>query len=162
MKVLRENIRNLYNVLNNKDFFEMPISSQFRFMVIANVNLLETELTKMMEFDNQFVYPENHTEYDAKRKAILAEYGVSSISDFEGLAPNIAISFESEIKSLNEEYKDVVSFINDLKESKQTYYGEAVEIPLKTIKSELVPVISSAVGDNHWAIWNTLMPLIVD
>lgn len=162
MLIQRSAIRSLQHVLNNPDFFEMPISSQFRFMVVSNIKILDVEITKLIAFDEGLVLPDSFPEYEAKRKEALTRFNVSKASDYDSLPPEEASKFESEIKALNTQYAKEISAINTIRIAKEAFYKESIDIPLKTVKLECVPTISTKSGDNHWAIWNTLMPLVVD
>lgn len=162
MKLLISDVRNIRNTLNTAEFFEMPISSKFRFMVISNVNILEPEMTKIIGFEEGISLPENHAEFEVERKEILSRYGVSAISDFEKMNEKTAKEFENEIADLNIKFNDVVEGLKVIKTIRDEFYSKSVELPLKTINVNDVPVISKAVGDNHWKVWNTIMPLIVD
>ena len=60
---------------------------------------------------------------------------------------------------LKTEYADALSVQDEINKELNTFLQEEIEIDLKTVKPDDVPVI---LNKNHWEIWDALSEIVKD
>jgi hypothetical protein len=155
MKVKREYTIKLNNACRNGQF-EQPISGRFRYMLSNNLKTTEEERKLILE---AFPADPKFLEYDSKRRKINDEYKITDPTDIEKMETDIKDAYLNKHEVLKTEYVDALSVQDEINKELNTFLQEEIEIDLKTVKPDDVPVI---LNKNHWEIWDALSEIVKD
>ncbi len=158
MKLTREQVYELNHILANTDF-KMPISSRFRYTVTKNIKATKAEIDAINE---AFEEPEELSEYNSKRGAILNEFSVNTDEEYKNLEESVRSNLDAKIKELDDEYSELINQLRELDAERLEFLKEEVDIDLKTIKLDDMPDISDDNKYPHWQIWGILELIVED
>lgn len=152
MKIHRKKIKELFEVLNNINLYEMPISSSFRFLVTSNLQLLSNELNII---EIVMKDPPEWLEYKNKRIELLLSFNVKDEESLKNLNDQSRKELEEKMIVLNQEYATIIERMSVMESDRKDFMNMEIEIPLKTVHIDKAPDLAKNT-QNHWGVWNAI------
>lgn len=172
MKLKRRQLLDMGAVLMSAEqIFKAPIKGKFYYACMKNRAVAQEEYKLSTEANP---YPEQYSEYDNKRVAIINEVGETVREGFGGLSieerdsiinsrdPKVMPADKhdlliSRLNDLNKEYKDLLDEVAQIDQKRNEFLDEEDEYVIKTVKPDEIPEI---VGGNGWLVYAALEPMI--
>lgn len=158
MKLTRKQVIELNHILATTEY-DMPISARFRYAVTHNIKKTKEEIDAI---NDAFPPSEGLKEFFSKRNTILTKYNIKKDSDVALLEEDARKGLDAQLEEINTAYKPQLEEANAIEKEKDSFLDETVEIDLKVIKLDDMPVIAKDNKYPHWDIWSVVERIVVE
>lgn len=153
----RKDLIDLHSVLLNAQF-DVPISNKFRYMVMENIDLIQTEISNI---DSKYVLSDAYVDYREGRKQLVHELNVDSEDAYNKLSDDEKADIDKQLLSYDDEHKTLIADAVEFDARRNEYLNEDIKFSLYAVENvDELPVLSEDNEINEWLIFKLLTIMV--